>query len=86
MGDLPEIAEELLPQLDTRSTTEINYKDFVEELMDNSQTFQIGALIKPIWAGFNVPIFNAHPSEQPLGGVSDLSNKGDFDKLLVSES
>ncbi|MBK7569252.1 MAG: ribosomal protein L7/L12 [Bacteroidetes bacterium] len=85
MGDLPEIAEELLPQLDTRSTTEINYKDFVEELMDNSQTFQIGALIKPIWAGFNVPIFNAHPSEQPLGGVSDLSNKGDFDKLLVSE-
>lgn len=85
MGDLPEIKEELLPQLDTRSTSEKNYKDFVEELMDNSQTFQIGALIKPIWAGFNIPIFNAHPSEQPLGGISDLSNKGDFDKLLVSE-
>ncbi|HLO53109.1 MAG TPA: ribosomal protein L7/L12 [Saprospiraceae bacterium] len=85
MGNLPEIEEELLPQLDTRSTTEKNYKDFVEELMDNSQTFQIGALIKPIWAGFSVPIFNAHPSEQPLGGVSDLSNKGDFDKLLISE-
>ena len=85
MGDLPEIEEELLPLLDTRSTSEKNYKDFVEELMDNSQTFQIGALIKPIWAGFNIPIFNAHPSEQPLGGVSDLSNKGDFDKLLVSE-
>jgi len=85
MGDLPEIEDELLPQLDTRSTTEKNYSDFVEELMDNSQTFQIGALIKPIWAGFSVPIFNAHPSEQPLGGVSDLSNKGDFNKLLVSE-
>jgi hypothetical protein len=85
MGDLPEIEEVLLPQLETISTTEKNYKDFVEELMDNSQTFQIGALIKPIWAGFSVPIFNAHPSEQPLGGVSDLSNKGDFDKLLVSE-
>ena len=85
MGDLPEIEEELLPQLDTKSTTEKNYKDFVEELLGNSQTFQIGALIKPIWAGFSVPIFNAHPSEQPLGGVSDLSNKGDFDKLLISE-
>jgi len=85
MGNLPEIEEALLPQLDTRSTTEKNYKDFVEELMDISQTFQIGALIKPIWAGFSVPIFNAHPSEQPLGGVSDLSNKGDFDKLLISE-
>ncbi|MBK8442151.1 MAG: ribosomal protein L7/L12 [Sphingobacteriales bacterium] len=54
-------------------------------MMANSQTFQIGALIKPIWAGFSVPIFNAHPSEQALGGVSDLSNKGDFNKLLVSE-
>lgn len=85
MGDLPEIEEDLFPQLDTRSETDVIYEDFVEELMDNSQTFQIGALIKPIWAGFNVPIFNAHPSEQALGGVSDLSNKGDFNKLLVSE-
>ena len=38
MGDLPEIEEELLPQLDTKSTTEKNYKDFVEELLGNSQT------------------------------------------------
>ena len=25
------------------------------------------------------------PGDQPLGGFSDLSNKGDFDKLLISE-
>lgn len=85
MGDMPEIQEELLPQFDTRSRIEKDYTDFVDELMDHSQTFPIGTLIKPIWAGFSLPIFNSHPSEQPLGGVSDLSNKGDYDKLLVSE-
>ena len=85
MAYLPDIEEELLAPFETISTTDKNYSDFVEELMNNAQTFQIGALIKPIWAGFKIPIFNAHPSEQPLGGVSDLSNKGDFDKLLVSE-
>jgi hypothetical protein len=82
---LPELEDEQLPLLETKTVSETTYKDFVEELMDNPQTFQVGALIKPIWAGFKIPIFNAHPSEQPLGGVSDLSNKGSFDKLLISE-
>ncbi|GAB2813582.1 ribosomal protein L7/L12 [Ferruginibacter profundus] len=85
MGELPELEESDMPLLEDITVSDTHYEDFVEELMSNPQTFQAGALIKPIWAGFNIPIFNAHPSEQPLGGVSDLSNKGDFDKLLVSE-
>ncbi|MGF2411352.1 MAG: ribosomal protein L7/L12 [Ferruginibacter sp.] len=85
MGELPELEEGEMPLLETVTASDASYKDFVEELMDKPQTFQSAVLIKPIWAGFKVPIFNAHPSEQPLGGVSDLSNKGDFDKLLVSE-
>ena len=85
MGDLPELDEADLPLLEDQDITTKAYKDFVAELMDNPKTFHAGALIKSIWAGFNIPIFNAHPSEQPLGGVSDLSNKGDFDKLLISE-
>lgn len=84
MGDLPELEEDLaLP--DSISVSEKSYEDFVEELLENPRTFEIAALIRPIWAGFKIPIFNAHPSEQPLGGVSDISNKGDFDKLLISE-
>jgi|GEM_PF-243185 len=85
MGKLPELEPEELPEMTTEIISEITYKDFVEELMDNDHTFQLGALIKPIWAGFKIPVFNALPSEQPLGGFSDISNKGDFDKLLVSE-
>ncbi|MGC4104122.1 hypothetical protein [Ferruginibacter sp.] len=85
MGELPELEEAELQLLESTSVQKETYEDFVEELMDHPHTFHIAALIKPIWAGFNIPIFNAHPSEQPLGGVSDLSNKGDFDKLLLSE-
>ncbi|MGG9962277.1 ribosomal protein L7/L12 [Ferruginibacter sp. SUN106] len=85
MGELPELEESDIPLLEDITVSDTSYEDFVEELMSNPKTFEAGALIKPIWAGFNIPIFNAHPSEQPLGGVSDLSNKGDFDKLLVSE-
>ncbi|MBP6386801.1 MAG: hypothetical protein KA313_02535 [Pseudarcicella sp.] len=85
MGELPELERDLLPELESKTILETSYKDFVEELISNEKTFQIGALIKPIWAGFKIPIFNANPSEQPMGGVSDLSNKGDFDKLLISE-
>lgn len=85
LQDLPIMEEEKLPDFEDATTSDIHYEDFVEALMSHSQTFQVGALIKPIWAGFKIPIFNAHPSEQPLGGVSDLANKGNFDRLLVSE-
>ena len=44
-----------------------------------------GSLIKHIWTGLKIPYHNALPSRQPLGGVSDLTNKGQFDKLLISE-
>lgn len=85
MSELPELEDEVAALPDNISVSETSYEDFVEELLQNPRTFEIAALIKPIWAGFNIPIFNAHPSEQPLGGISDISNKGDFDKLLISE-
>ncbi|MFT3680428.1 MAG: ribosomal protein L7/L12 [Ferruginibacter sp.] len=85
MGELPELEPEEMPALETITATDTAYEDFVDELMQHPETFQTAALIKPVWAGLKIPINNAHPSEQPLGGVSDLSNKGDFDKLLVSE-
>uniref|UniRef100_UPI00404A2532 ribosomal protein L7/L12 n=1 Tax=Flavobacterium sp. TaxID=239 RepID=UPI00404A2532 len=59
--------------------------DFVEELVQEQQTFHVGSLIQRIWSGLNIPFHHNVPSQQPIGGVSDLTNKGDFDKLLLSE-
>lgn len=72
-------------QLETIASENKEYTDIIEELIDHQSTYQVGTLIKPIWAGLNIPIFNSNSSDQPLGGYSDISNKGNFDKLLVSE-
>lgn len=59
--------------------------DFVDELIKDPKTFPVGSLIHRIWGGLNIPLHHSAPSHQPLGGISDLTNKGDFDKLLISE-
>lgn len=59
--------------------------DLVDQLMERNQTFQVGALIRYLWGGLSIPAHSSAPSNQPLGGIADLTNKGDFDKLLVSE-
>lgn len=67
------------------TTVPVESGDFIEELIENQYTFQVGALIKRIWSGLSIPVHSMLPSQQPLGGVSDLTNKGDFDRLLISE-
>jgi ribosomal protein L7/L12 len=60
-------------------------KYWLDELYDNPKGFHTSALIKHIWGGLNIPFHSILPSQQPLGGFSDLTNKGDFDRLLISE-
>jgi ribosomal protein L7/L12 len=86
MAGLPELDSEQL-QIEKKSTeSDTSFsKDFVAELLADNKTFQVGALIRRIWSGMNIPFHHTVPSQQPLGGVSDLTNKGDFDKLLISE-
>nr|WP_321225397.1 ribosomal protein L7/L12 [uncultured Psychroserpens sp.] len=60
-------------------------KSFIKQLTEHKSTYQIGSLIKRIWSGLDIPMHNNLPSTQPLGGVSDIINKGDFSRLLISE-
>ncbi len=60
-------------------------KGFVDQLIENPKTFQIGSLIKRIWSGLHIPQNHSVSQTLPLGGFADISNKGDFDKLLISE-
>lgn len=84
ISNIPEINEEIKLSKDTASPGPYP-NDFVEELISNPKTYHIGSLIKRIWAGLKIPYHHVLPSELPLGGVSDITNKGDFDKLLISE-
>ncbi len=83
IASLPNFNDE---KINVEEHTEINDpKDFTEQLIAHPKTFHIGSLIKRIWSGLNIPVHSTLPSQQPIGGISDLTNKGDFDRLLISE-
>lgn len=83
IADLPEIPE--LVELDQTDSDKTGKSDLVDLLIENDPSFHVGSLVRRIWGGLHIPVHSALPSQQPLGGVSDLTNKGDFDKLLISE-
>ncbi|AEE53802.1 hypothetical protein [Haliscomenobacter hydrossis] len=59
--------------------------DLLTQLSKQQQTAGLARLTKRLIAALNIPPHTHGASDQPLGGVSDLSNRGDFDRLLISE-
>lgn len=85
MQGLPSVPEEklelertLIPE-DTRPTS------YLDELLEDARSFPAAALVRSVWSGLDIPFQQSISSDQPMGGVSDLTNKGQFDKLLTSE-
>jgi hypothetical protein len=66
-------------------TTVETDKDFIQELIEEPKTFQVGSLIKRIWSGLKIPMRHLSPGEQPIGGISDMTNKGELHRMLLSE-
>jgi hypothetical protein len=83
VADLPDISVSVV--IDEENLDVAPSENFLEELIANSKTFHVGSLVKHIWSGLNIPYHNVLPSQQPIGGVSDLTNKGQLDRLLISE-
>ncbi|MCS4305127.1 hypothetical protein [Chryseobacterium sp. BIGb0232] len=77
----PELDDEVVEEEATADTD----KDFIRELIEEPKTFQVGSLIKRIWSGLKIPMRHLSPGEQPIGGISDMTNKGDFHRMLLSE-
>jgi hypothetical protein len=80
-GEIVDLEDEVVEE---ETTVETN-KDFIQELIEEPKTFQVGSLIKRIWSGLKIPMRHLSPGEQPIGGVSDMTNKGDFSRMLLSE-
>lgn len=84
VASLPDIPDDFMPP-EAPVKEAGTSADLIDQLIENSKTYRVGSLVKRIWSGLQIPVHSSLPSQQPLGGVSDLSNKGDFDKLLISE-
>lgn len=82
MADLTLIEEEI--RLEESEATEPS-PDFIGELLQHYRSFHVAALVPHLWSALNLPFHHQLPSRQPLGGFSDLTNKGDLSRLLISE-
>jgi len=56
-----------------------------DELLDDPKTVGIARLAKRLIAALNIPMQSKGSSDLPLGGISDITNRGNYDKLLLTE-
>lgn len=59
--------------------------ELLDELEDDTRTSGIARLTRHLIAALNIPMHTHGSSDQSYGGVSDITNRGDFDRLLLSE-
>ncbi|MDB5386908.1 MAG: hypothetical protein JWM11_2554 [Planctomycetaceae bacterium] len=60
-------------------------RDLLQELEQDENHSGLYRLVKRVLSIVTLPRPVSAPSDQPLGGVSDISNRGPFDRLLLSE-
>ena len=82
LSELPPISDDIVELEPVSKENEI---DIIEQLISDPKTFHVGALVSKVISGLNIPFHSSLPSQQPLGGFADITNKGNFDKLLISE-
>lgn len=57
----------------------------IEELLEDKRTCGIAHLAQQLIAALNIPMQSRGSNDMPIGGVSDITNKGSLDRLLLSE-
>ncbi|TWV98034.1 hypothetical protein [Chitinophaga pinensis] len=60
-------------------------KDLLEELAEDDNTAYIALLTQRLMAAIHLPMHTNRAGDRTIGGVSDITNKGTIDKLLLSE-
>ena len=60
-------------------------RELLGSLENDEELAGLVRLTKRLMAVVSLPRAIGDPDELPVGGVSDISNRGDFDKLLLSE-
>ena len=74
---LPKPAEIFLPEIAT--------PDLLDQLAEDPKTIGISRLARRLVAALNIPMHSAAGGDQSYGGITDITNRGSYDKLLLSE-
>ncbi|RSK36273.1 hypothetical protein [Hymenobacter metallilatus] len=57
----------------------------LDELAEDARTAGVARLARRLGAALRIPRHAHGPGDQPFGGVADVTNRGSFDRLLLSE-
>lgn len=76
---------EVIPEPLPLPLTDLQEPDLFTQLEADSKTAGISRMAKRILATLRIPVHTQHSNDQSLGGISDISNKGSYDRLLISE-
>jgi hypothetical protein len=57
----------------------------MEALLEDKKTEGLATLAQRLLAAIHIPSQTRGSSDQPFGGFSDITNRGNFDRLLMSE-
>lgn len=60
-------------------------RDLIRELEDDPEHSGLMRLARRLMSVVSLPRPLSAPEDQPVGGVSDITNRGEFDRLLLSE-
>lgn len=63
----------------------VGVRALLTQLLDDRELSGLARLAQNLMAAVHVPRTLAEPEELPLGGYSDISNRGPLDRLLASE-
>ena len=74
-----------LPAMANLEIPDENTKDLLEVLSEDAATEGVSRLTKKLIAAMNIPMFTRGSSDQAFGGVSEITNRGSFDRLLLTE-
>ncbi|GAA4043350.1 hypothetical protein GCM10022409_31670 [Hymenobacter glaciei] len=59
--------------------------DLLDQLAHDPRTAGLARLTQQLVAALRIPLHARGASDQPIGGVADIANRGNFDRLLLSE-
>jgi len=78
------IEAEILPAEDV-DTDERSTRDLIRELIGDEEFGGIARLAENLFAVVHFPRSLSEQNDLPLGGISDITNRGQLDRLLLSE-
>ncbi|PJJ59945.1 hypothetical protein [Hymenobacter chitinivorans] len=74
------LPEPVVPEVPAEEPT-----DLLDQLTQDPRTAGLARLTQRLVAALRIPLHTRQASEQPLGGIADVTNRGNFDRLLLSE-